>query len=185
MLGYSQTIYEVFVFTKKACRRIEPKVEVETKLLPLGAVTREHWRQVGQLQGRLAVSYLKFRYGSANTYVLLAYFGEELVHAEWIVPAEKIKGRYPFVADGSYSIISCLTLQSFRGLGIYPSQIQKVVKSNIQAETFWIWTASTNAQSLKGIGKAGGIKVGEFVQKKWLWGCISHIEYFPERSSNR
>jgi len=180
MIGYSRTKYEAFILPKKLLKKMEPKTEVDTKLLWLGEVTAQQWRQLKQLQGQFTVLYLRFRYGAPDTHILLVFAEGKLVHVEWIVPASKIKSRYGFISEDSYSIISCLTSKSFRGLGIYPSHIQKVVESDIPAKVFWIWTESTNIPSLKGISKAGGIKVGEFVQKKWLWGCISHIEYFRE-----
>jgi len=181
MLGYSRVEYEVFTITEKAYKRLNPKVEIETKLLQLREVTSQQWRQLKQLQGQFTVLYLKFRYGAPDAHILLAFAGCELAHVEWIIPAYRLKGRYPFICDNSYSIISCLTTEGFRGLWIYPSQIQKVIESRISAKEFWIWTASTNISSLKGITKAGGIKVGKFIQRKWFWGCISRIKYFPHR----
>lgn len=179
MLGNSRTRNEVFTLPEKIPQKIDPKVELNTTLLRLGAMTAQQWGQLKQFQGKYTTLYLRFRYGGPDTHVLLAFIERELVHVEWIVPARKLKRRYCFVPDNSYSIISCLTRQDLRGLGIFPSQIQRVVKSDIPAKMFWVWAASTNAASLKGIRKAGGIKVGEFIHKKWFWGSISRTEYFP------
>ena len=186
MLGVSQVRNEVFVLTKgKISETFTAGVKATTNILPLCGLSKNQWRELSKLQSKAAIFYLRFRYGSPDTYILLAFVEGALAHVEWIVPARKIRSRYPFVTDGSYSIISCFTLQSIRGLGIYPSQIQKVVESNIPAKMFWIWTASTNIPSLRGIRKAGGVKVAELVQKKWLWGFISSIEYFPERKDGK
>lgn len=157
-----------------------PKVTVDTELLQMNNLTPLQWKELKQLQGRFRVLYLKLRYGSPNTYILLAYVEKVLAHVEWIVPAEKIVRRYNFVTDNSYSIIACLTSGSSRGLGIYPSQIQKVAESDIPAKMFWIWASAANVQSLKGIRKAGGVKVGEFIRGKLPKGCFSRIKYFPE-----
>ncbi len=180
MLGYSKTRNVIFTLTEKPSREVAPKIEVDTKLLRLDKVAPPQWKQIKQFYGQIVASYLKWRYGSPGTHVLMAYADEKLVYVEWVVPASKIRSRYPFVSNGSYSIISCLTSQDFRGLGIYPSQIQKVVASDISAKRFWIWSAVTNTASLCGIRKAGGVKVGEFVQRKWFWGCLSRAKYFPE-----
>jgi hypothetical protein len=180
MFGYSRIKHEVFRVSKELSDKVHTQVDINTQISRLNELTPKQWKQLRELQGQFSVLYLRLRYGSADTYILLAYVEEELVHVEWIVPANKIRGRYPFVTKDSYSIISCLTSQSFRGLGIYPSQIQEVVKSNIPAKLFWIWTAYSNVPSLRGIGKAGGVKVAEIVQKKWFWGCISYIKYFPK-----
>ena len=176
------------VFTLRAKHvfdTVVPKVKVDTKLVRMDEMRLSQWRQLKELQGFFSVRYLKFRYGSRNTYILLAYVEKKLVHVQWIVPAKRINRRYPFVTEDSYCIISCLTSQEFRGLGIYPSKIQHVVRSNILAKSFWIWTACTNIASLKGITKAGGIKVGEFRQRKWFWGGISRIRYFSIESNNK
>jgi len=185
MFGYSRIKHEVFTVSKNLPQTVTAKVELNTKLLHLNEFTAEHRRLLRGLQGRFTVLYLKWRYNSPQTYILLTYVDKTLAHIEWIVPAGKIMGRYPFVTEGSYSIISCLTSQSFRGLGIYPSQIQKVVESDIPTKMFWIWTPSTNTPSLKGICKAGGIKVAELIQKKWFWGCMSCIEYIPWGSDSK
>jgi hypothetical protein len=155
---------------------VSPKVPVDTEVVRIKQLTSLQWRRLKQLQGPLNVLYLRLRYGSADTRVLLAYSEGALVHAEWIVPARKISGRYPFVSTGSYAIISCLTLPACRGLGIYPSQIQRVVDSEISTRTYYIWTTSSNEPSLKGIFKAGGTKFTDIVQTKWFWGCISKVE---------
>ena len=183
MFGYSRIEYEVFLFPEKPVEGIEPKIKINTKLLRMADITTEQWQKVRQIQNSLGVLYLKWRYGSSRTYVLLAYCGKKLVHIEWLVPAEKIKSRYPFVSRDSYAVISCVTVEDFRGQGVYPSQLQKVVESDIYASKFWIWTATDNTPSLKGIRKVGGIKVGEFIQKKWFCGLISQIKYFAERNN--
>ena len=182
MFLYSKKEHEVFVLHKNLSQEVIPKVKVDTKLLRLREVAAQQWRQVRKMQGSFSVFDLKCRYGSSDTYILLAYVEQELAHIEWIVPYKKIKSRYHFVSENSYSIISCLTSEKFRGLGIYPGQIQAVVKSDIPTETFWIWATSDNSSSLSGIRKAGGIKVGVLIQKKWFRGCISSITYFSIRT---
>jgi hypothetical protein len=185
MLGYSRKRYEVFIFREKPTQRVNPKIEVDTRLYRLSEITNRQWKQLRDLQGQLVVIYLRSRYGTPETYLLLTFIEEKLAHIEWIVPAYKLKYRYPFVSNNSYSIISCLTARDFRGLGIYPSQIQRVVNSNISANKYWIWTELDNLPSLRGINKAGGIKVGEFVQTKWIWGLFSKVRYFPEGSDDK
>jgi hypothetical protein len=178
MFGCSRIEYEVFTLPKTPRETFQAKIKLDTQFLRVNSLTDDQWKLIRKAQGCFSTLYLKCRYGSPQTCILLAFVGKILAHIEWVVPAHRIKSRYPFVSDGSYAIISCLTAQSFRGLGIFSSQIQKVVASNISAETFWIWAASTNIPSLKGIHKAGGVKVGEFIQKKWFWGCFSRIRHF-------
>ncbi len=182
MFGYSRVVYEIFTFSEEPTQRLEPKIEVDTKLLRLRDVTAQQWSQLRQLQGRFTTSYLKWRYGSPKTYILLAFAEGELAHVEWVVPAQKIRSRYLFVTEDSYLIISCLTSPRFRGLGIYPAQLRKVVQSDIQAQIYWGLSACGNTPSLKGIHKAGGVKTGEFAQKRWLCGCLRSTKYYPDES---
>jgi len=180
LFGYSRIRCDLLTFPAKQSRVHTPKLEITTKLVEMKKVTAQQWNELRKLQSYFSVSYLKWRYGSHDTYILLAYVDKDLVHVEWVVPAYKLKTRYPFLSANSYSVISCLTLKDFRGLGIYPSQIQKVMASNIGANQFYMWAASDNIASLTGIRKAGGIKVGEFVRRKWFWGLISQIECSAE-----
>lgn len=163
---------------------VTPKVPVTTRILVLPALRRSDLKELAQLQGKRSVTYLRFRYGSPKTYVLMAYVNDQLAHAEWIVPYRKIKSRYHFVGNDSYSIIACLTSKEHRGQGIYPSQLQKVMQAEIPTEIFWIWSASSNFASLRGIRKAGGKKVGYLIQDKWLWGAISRVRYTPQPESD-
>ncbi|MBN2378080.1 MAG: hypothetical protein JXD22_16905 [Sedimentisphaerales bacterium] len=172
MLGYSKIKHDVFIFEKQT-EPFEAKIKINTLCLPVNQLSKAQWHDVKSLQGKLAVSYLKWRYGSPETYVLLAYADKALAHIGWVVPAKKIMSRYPFVTKNSYFIIACLTSPDFRGMGIYPSQLQKIVNSEIPNQLYWGMAACDNIPSLKGIHKAGGIKVGEYVQQKWLYGCFS------------
>ncbi len=186
MFGYSKIANTVFTLRAgDSGDAVTAKVKVETKLVRMDKMQRRQWRQLKQLQGHLNVSYLKFRYGSSQTYILLGYVGGSLVHVEWVVPAYRIRPRYHFVTDGSYAIVSCLTAPRFRGLGIYPSQIQRVVRSDIPANLFWIWTVSDNTSSLKGIRKSGAVEAGEFIQVNRLWGCISDVKYTARGAESR
>jgi hypothetical protein len=178
MFGYSRIKHKVFTLSRDISVKITPGLRLDTKFLCINELKSEQYKEIKELQGQLSVTYLKWRYCSPDTYVLLAYFKDKLAHVEWIVPARKIRGRYPFVNGKASSIISCLTHEDFRGKGIYPSQLQEVVQSDIQADLFWIWTAFDNKASLKGIYKAGGKEAGEAIQRKWLWGLFCSIKYF-------
>jgi hypothetical protein len=181
MFGYSRINHKVFTLPGDPVNTVTPKLKLDSTLLCVYELTTVQSRQIKKLQGRLAVTYLKWRYGSEDTYVLLAYYKDRLVHIEWVVPAQKIKARYPFINDNSYAIISCMTCENFRGLGIYPSQIQEVVKSEIPSSKFWIWTPFNNKASLKGIAKSGAKEAGEIIQKKRLWGLFSSVQYHPQK----
>ena len=121
MFGSSRVEYEVFTLPKTLPEILQPKVEIDTQLFPLKALTHRLWNQLIKLQGHRRALYLKWRYGSSDTYILMAFIQQLLAHVEWIVPAKKIRGRYPFVSDNSYSIISCLTYFNNKNLSVLKS----------------------------------------------------------------
>lgn len=180
MLGYSKVINEVFTLPGEKPLRVHSRIDLESKFLRISELTWKHWRALVKFQGFLTVLYLSLRYGSRDTFVSLAFIGDTLVYVQWLVPTKKIQKRYPFVSKDSYAIISCLTSEEFRGKRIYPSQIQEAVRLDTQSKEFWIWADSENMPSLRGIRKAGGMKVGKIVQKRWLWGIISRVRFYQE-----
>lgn len=177
MRFYSTLHCELFVFDKDIETQVASKVHLDTSIKTLDACTSQDWQRIRTLQGGLQVLYLKYRYGSRNTYILCGYAdGGDLAHIEWIVPAYKIRHRYPFIEDNCYAVISCLTSSKYRGMNIYPSQLQKVAQSEIPAERYFIWAESDNVASIKGIQKAGARKVADIVQHKYCFGLFSKVE---------
>jgi len=177
MKFYSRRKDVVFCFEQgECCKSIESKVAVRTEIIPVKKLKGRISKKVNQLQGKWAATYLKLRYGSPETFVLLAWIGDQLVHIEWIVPARVMKSRYPFLPKKSWAIISCFTTPEFRGNHIYPSQLQKVVNSNIKG-TFFIWVSEKNSASIKGIRRAGAKQAGRLLQIKYVIGLFSKIRY--------
>jgi hypothetical protein len=139
-------------------------------------LTRHELSELGGLQGRLASKYLRWRYGSNGTRLLMLYLSNKLVHVQWIVSGKSIGKRYPFVKSHQWAIISCLTSVHARGLGIYPWALRVVKQSGI-AGNYFIWAEEKNVASLKGIEKAGGRQIASFTQVKRLHGLLSKVVY--------
>ena len=170
--------FNLYTLDRVLSRNHFPEIEIEKKILKLNQVSSLQWKEIGEIQGKLSVLYLKFKYGSSNTSILLGYNKGKLAHIQWIVPNRKLKKRYRFLKDGSFSIISCLTPPEFRGNKIYPSLIQELLVSDMfQTKLFWIWTSLDNLPSIRGIEKAGGELAGAFIQRRFLWGLISFIDF--------
>ena len=180
MLGYSKTENAVFTLSRDFENRISPKIEIHSQILTITELTAEQWREVRAFQGALSVRYLRWKYGSGRTKLLLAYNGEDLVYVHWVVPCEKMVKRYPFVSPESYSFVSCLTASDVRGMVIYPASLQRFVIEQNSDDILWIWAARDNIASIKGIQKAGGKYKGTFVQTKRLWGLLSKVHYVAE-----
>lgn len=153
--------------------------QLRTKIQPLGKISVREWKKVSSLQGLLGVLYLWSRYRFGKNYLLTAYSGDELAHVEWVVSSESIKDRYPFVSANAYAIISCVTSPTFRGQGVYPASLSEARCSGI-ADKYFIWADKNNSASLRGIEKAGGVKVGSFDREKRFGGLISKVCYKKE-----
>ena len=148
MRFYSKLYCELFVLNKQMDENITSKIDLDTRIKKFDCFSSEDWRRIKNLQGGLAVSYLKYRYGSPETYVLCSYADDELVYIEWVIPARKIRHRYSFIDENCYAVISCLTSSKYRGMNIYPSQLQEVAKSEIPAEKYYIWADKNNLASI-------------------------------------
>lgn len=177
MLGYSKLEYEIFAFPAKPYNLSNPKIELISEIIPVNRISSGQWKDIKKLQGSLSVTYLRWKYSSSETKVLLAYTNENLAYIHWIVPDSKISKRYPFINKNSYAIISCLTANDYRGLSIYPSQLQKTLSHENFNKLFWIWCTRENIASKKGIIKAGAKHKGVFIQTKFLFGILNSIKY--------
>lgn len=161
--GCSERVFDVFQFDRHVSNNVKTQVGVESELFRFDEISTKYWKVVSRLNGIVSTIYLRLRYGSPETHLYFGSVNGNIVHVEWIVPSKKIKSRYPFVRDGSFFIISCVTESAFRGKRIYPNQICKVVGSEIKTDVYWIAAAQSNIASLKGIKRAGGRKAGEYV----------------------
>lgn len=179
--------HEVYVLSSdNITQETIPRKEVTTVMYRVNEVPIRTIFQLAKLQVQSVSSffYLKLRYGSPVTYLVLASVDGEVVHVQWVIPSFKIQKRYSFVEDSHYAIIKCATAPQFRGLGIYPAVLQFVTFSELPSECFWIWAEKQNIASLNGIQKAGGAKVGGFVQEKRLCGAYSKVESQISRNVN-
>lgn len=70
--------------------------------------------------------------------------------------------RFPFMKKGDFEIGPCLTVPEMRGRGIYPRVLSSIVKSyrSQNDADFYMLVAPDNRASIKGIEKAGFVRVG-------------------------
>jgi hypothetical protein len=151
---------------------------VEFKLLKIEDVTVELWEKVKAAQGVASVNYLKLMYGRYGTSILLVFVNSGLAAILWIVPGHIIKAKYNFVSCDDMAIISCVTSPEYRGKGLYPRGIDFIASSGL-SDVYVIWASEANGASLSGIVKAGGVLIGKFIRRKWLFGFISRVYYAP------
>jgi len=180
---YSKYTGEVFVLHREQqLADVPPKIEVKTKILPLRSLDKETVGEIIDFQGHLPFMYLRFIFGSAETYLALARVGEQLAHIGWVSPYKKCRRRFPFIPEKGYMIGPCWTAPSFRGNRIYPFVLQQISRSLSGCDEYWILANEKNPASIRGIESAGAKHVGRYVQKKWLWGCLRSTKYYPDES---
>jgi len=180
---YSEYRGEAFVLYRgQELVDIVPQIEVKTEILPLYSLDKQVVEKIVGLQSRLSFVYLRFVFGSAETYLALAWMGEQLVHIGWITPSKKCKKRFPYIPEKAYMIGPCQTAPSFRGNRIFPFVLQQISRSLPGCDEYWISANEKNLASIRGIEKAGARHVGRFVRKKRLWGCLRSTKYYPDKS---
>ena len=83
----------------------------------------------------------------------------EIIHTAYVIPA---CWKFPFMKRGEYEIGPCETLPEYRGRGIYPTVLKKIV-SDYKNTTFHMLVAENNSSSIRGVEKAGFIRVGHSI----------------------
>ena len=82
----------------------------------------------------------------------------EIVHTSFVL------GRcykFKFLQKGEYEIGPCITKKEYRGRGIYPAVLKRIInEKNIDIKTLYIFCHIGNIPSIKGILKAGFIQDG-------------------------
>ncbi len=103
------------------------------------------------------------RFGSSYAFAL--YIGDLLAHIAWLLPAAAVRQDIPRVLslrEDEAEITGCETLSNFRGKGVYPYVIQRLVSVARQRgiRRIYMKTLETNVSSQKGIKKAGLTAIG-------------------------
>lgn len=88
--------------------------------------------------------------------VWVVYDGETVAHASYVVPK---CWKFPFLKKGEFEIGPCRTAPEYRGQGIYPAVLARVVGSDADASTrangYYMIVKDSNAPSIRGVAKAG------------------------------
>lgn len=148
--------------------------ELSVSIERVNGLRYKTWTEIYRVLGAFATIYLHLRYSRSDARILIARRDGAIAHLQWIVPESHIGKRYSFVSPGGWAVISCLTAEDCRGMGIYPAMLQLVVKSGI-SKTYLIWADNRNVASIRGIERAGGHFIGSFIQRKRLKGLVSKV----------
>ena len=134
--------------------RFEPLSEADLAAIPVHASDPDFGeRQASNLRA------------FGRSYAFGVYWDDVLAHVSWLLPPEALVGESPrmlLLKPGEAEISACETLPEFRGKGLYPFAIQKILEvaqaSGIQR--VYMKTVEENKSSQAGIIKAGMRRVG-------------------------
>lgn len=172
---------DVYLIRERGVAQAGQPQQFHMRFVLMDQLSAEDWKGVEGLTGRISARYLRWSYRHRFTALLLIMSEGCVVGVLWVIPSAAIRRRYPFVREGCGAIIACVTHPSFRGLGLYSAGIRAIAASGHSHEYF-IWAHKDNVASLKGMLKAGGLKVGEFTRVRWFRGLITWISFRSQQA---
>lgn len=126
------------------------------------------------------VRFLKKQISSAELLFSLASFGRCYLYTAVtrdgaVVHKSTVIGKnfkFPFLKRGEYEIGPCHTVEAYRGRGIYPCVLRRIVSSFSPRTSFYMLVREDNAASISGIRKAGFQLIGQLQKKRGRWYTI-------------
>ena len=87
--------------------------------------------------------------------IYIAFVDEKIAHYSYVIPKCY---KFPFLGRGDYEIGPCYTNPKYRGRGIYPTILSKIISS--ETGNGYMLVSPDNKPSIKGIEKAGFTIIG-------------------------
>ena len=118
--------------------------------------------------------YIIYLYWLIISYFELAIYyvknGEKIIHTS-LVTGKSFK--FPFMKKNDWHIGPCVTVEGYRGRGIYPKVLQKITydfykRNNSSQSSLYMIVKDTNIPSIKGVHKAGFVKIADIVKNRWF-----------------
>lgn len=103
-----------------------------------------------------------------NCYVYSVFDGDKEVHHSYVT---KKCYKFPFMSSQDLQIGNCYTDENYRGLGIYPYVIQKVIQRHLKNDhniDVFMLIEEDNIASKRGVEKVGFQKVSSITIKRVL-----------------
>lgn len=180
---YSEYFGKAFVlYCSHQNKNIVPKIEVKIEILQLRNLSKEILKEVRKFSGYIPFAYLRFTYGSPETYLALVWVGSQIAHISWVSPYKKCRKHMPVIPKNACMIGPAVTAPVFRGNGIFPFVLQQINCSALQCDEYWVLVNKKNYSSIKSIEKAGAKHLGLFTQRRYFWGCMKTTKYYPDKS---
>lgn len=80
-----------------------------------------------------------------------------VAHYSYVIPK---CFKFPFLKENDYEIGPCQTKKEFRGQGLYPMVLKKIVATEFSSSNYFMIVHESNVCSIKGIKKAGFVECG-------------------------
>jgi RimJ/RimL family protein N-acetyltransferase len=111
---------------------------------------------------------ISWRHKAKSYEYYLVYDGEKLIHYCGVLPKYY---RYPFMNDDDVQIGPFWTAEDYRGQGICPIVISRVMEDYKSRNKYaYIITRENNVNSQRSITKAGLDVYGHGFRTRWFWG---------------
>jgi len=133
---------------------IIPGLDVIIK--PYREIYREYYSTLIKIISAPSLEYLKIKFSRGDPYIALAFFDGVIAHISFVAKALSYS-EYPILEKHSRAVGPCMTINRFRGKGIYPSVLKHLRACPLGKDGFNIFCKIDNFSSQKGIEKAGFI----------------------------
>lgn len=87
----------------------------------------------------------------------------EVIHSSFLIPACL---KFPFMKSDDWEIGPCFTAPAWRGLGIYPTVLKRIISRG--GGRYYMIVSPANASSIRGVEKAGFKVCGKVVRTTFL-----------------
>lgn len=103
-------------------------------------------------------------------WLFFASSGKQLCHYTFVTPGRAYRRMFSVIEPDAQMIGPCLTVEAFRGRGIYPRLLRHVVNTlgKRGLEPFYIYTQPGNTKSIRGMEKAGFVRCGVWRGKRYF-----------------
>ena len=78
--------------------------------------------------------------------------GENVIHYSYVLSKCY---KFPFMKTSDLEIGPCFTCKEYRGRGIYPRVLKKIISSGLNDSNFFMIVEESNLSSIKGVKKVG------------------------------
>lgn len=149
-----------------------------SKEYPFGKLSNEHlsWRSY-----LLRAWFALISKGNLTIYYTLAK-DDTISHTSYLV---RKNYKFPFMGSKDYHIGPCFTHPNYRGQNIYPFVLNFIGQHISSASHIFMLVGPANKSSIRGVEKAGFVRIGEVYKtkmKRYILSCLYATDNSVENS---